>query len=634
MARLAEIVVPLLAYAGVVLSGASTSSLGIRVLRQEPQDPLGTMWGTPVGLRSDEFLTGTAAELNVLALGHSSSSPLAQSPDLVIQVASGQPFETIFFFEGNLLRLGPWLPDAMLFAAARALPLLVLALTLPPLLQRLGANRPLSWLGYALVVLAPASVWWSFAPPRVLSYASLGCFLLVVAAERWTAATATRSRAAALLLAAAGGIALARLGAYYVPWSLTMGVPLVLAVVVWLVVGPRRRAGLLVLGVGAACGGVLLALVFWENADAVRATLNTAYPGLRRSTGDAVMPYQLFGAPGLVHMTGDEAPAMGNQSEISSAFLVCGLWALLVSMRPLDATRAQRAAIVALGLSLTVWVAWCAVGWGTFGASLPLFNLVAPARAAQTVGYAAALLLCLVLSRAARIGPWPALVVAVACGLTTAYGVSNLRAALPTMSLTEVWVVSLVVAACVWLVTVFATRWQAVVPVCLLLLWIAVQVNPVIFGLGDLRASDAAVAARQIGAAAREEGAFVASDSPYVSALLVANGAPSVTGWQIAGPRPDEWRLLDPDGSDEELWNRGASYLRFTFDGVAGAEPVISNPNPDIVSVSVDPCGLPDELRIGTLVSRHKLDAPCLTQSQEFVWGRKRQRVYTVEPTA
>ncbi len=205
-ARLAEIVLPLLAYAAVCLSGASTSSLGNRVLRQDPADPLGTMWGSSLDIRSDEWLTGTAVELNVLSLGHASSSPMSYSPDLVVQVASGQPFETLFFFEGNLLRLGPWLPDTMLFAASRAFPLLVLALTLPPLLQRLGSTRAMSWFGYALVVLAPATLWWSFTPARVLSFASLGCFLLVLATERWTTATATRSRAAALAIAAVGGI--------------------------------------------------------------------------------------------------------------------------------------------------------------------------------------------------------------------------------------------------------------------------------------------------------------------------------------------------------------------------------------------------------------------------------------------
>ena len=38
-------------------------------------------------------------------------------------------------------------------------------------------------------------------------------------------------------------------------------------------------------------------------------------------------------------------------------------------------------------------------------------------------------------------------------------------------------------------------------------------------------------------------------------------------GLAVRGATPGGVGLLDPDGSDEELWNRGASYLRFTFDG-------------------------------------------------------------------
>ncbi len=293
-------------------------------------------------------------------------------------------------------------------------------------------------------------------------------------------------------------------------------------------------------------------------------------------------------------------------------------------------TRAQRAAAWTLGASLAVWIAWCSTPWGSVGTSLPLLNLVTPPRAAQTIGYAAALLLCLVLSRATRFGPGTALVVAGTCGLVTAYGVANLRAALPSLSTTEVWVAAVVVSACVGVVTLFPQRWWSVLPACLVLLWTGAQVNPVVFGLGDLRASGAAGAARQIGAAAREDGTFVASDDPFVSALLVANGAPSITGWQITGPRQEPWRVLDPDGSDEELWNRGASYLRMTFDGAPGAEPVIANPNPDIIQVSLDPCAIPAELDVRTLIASSKLDAPCLTLERTFDWSGRRQRVYSV----
>ncbi len=210
------------------------------------------------------------------------------------------------------------------------------------------------------------------------------------------------------------------------------------------------------------------------------------------------------------------------------------------------------------------------------------------------------------LSRATRFGPGTALVVAVTCGLVTAYGVANLRAALPSLSTTEVWVTALVVSGCVGVVTLFPQRWWSVLPACLVLLWTGAQVNPVVFGLGDLRASGAAGAARQIGAAARANGTSVASDDPFVSALLVANGAPSITGWQITGPRQELWRVLDPDGSDEELWNRGASYLRMTFDGAPGTEPVIANPNPDIIQVSLDPCAIPAELDVRTLIAEQQ----------------------------
>ena len=258
-------------------------------------------------------------------------------------------------------------------------------------------------------------------------------------------------------------------------------------------------------------------------------------------------------------MTNGEFPAIANQSEISSAFLVCGLWAGLVALLPRTATTEQRAAIWGLWLVTGGWVLWCTVAWGGLGAKLPLLNLVPAPRAAQTAGFSAALLLCLVLSRAHRITPGIGLAVAGWCGLLTAYGVTSLRAALPTLSPTEVWVTSLVVVACVWAVTVFPHRWQSVLGVSLVLLWSGYQVNPVILGLGDLRDSDAAVAARGLGERARAAGEYIASDDPFVSALLVGNGAPSVTGWQITGPREESWLLLDTDREYEDAWNRGAS---------------------------------------------------------------------------
>jgi hypothetical protein len=282
------VAIPLLVYAVLVLTGATYSSLGVDVLREDPAHPLGTTWGDPNWLRSDEFLTQTAIELNVMAEGHSTHSPLAQPSDIIHQQSSGQPFESVLFFDTTLLRLGPWLPDTMLFAAWRMLPFLLLCLALPPLLRRFGASRPLSWLAVVLVVLSPASLWWSFTTVRILGYASVGSLLIVLAHDQWVRG-GRRRRGAAVACAALGGLLLARLGTSYVPWSITIGVPLVLATAVLLLAHRAgRRAALLLLSVGAAFGGIVLVLAFRENAEALRASLDTVYPGRRRASGTHV----------------------------------------------------------------------------------------------------------------------------------------------------------------------------------------------------------------------------------------------------------------------------------------------------------------------------------------------------------
>jgi hypothetical protein len=631
--RRLEILLPLAAYLVIVFTGATYSSLGEPRMREDPAHPMGHSWGAPEGMRSDEWLTQTPIELSVLSLGHSSHSPLAQTPDLTFQLSSGQPAETVLFFEGNILRLGPWLPDTWLFAAWRALPLLVLLLTLPPLLRRFGANRPLSWLAVPLVVLSPTSLWWSFTPVRIMATATLGSYLLVLARDAWTSSSSRGRRVGAGLLAAVAGIVLARLATYYVPWGLTIGIPVVVASVCWLLWSRPRSAGLVVLGIGAAVGGGLLLLTFRENWGAVQATLDSVYPGDRRSVGASLSPFQLLGAPGLYQLQYGDPPAIANQSEIASAYLLCLVWAgwLARSLLPTDA--AKRAALVGLTAVTVLWLLWCTVTWGSWAQHLPLLNRVEPPRSAQTVGYAAALILCVVLSRVERTAWRGSVTVAAICGLVTAYGVSNLQQAIPSLTTTDIWAVSAVTAVLVLLVTHWPTRALPVLAVTAVLAYSGYLVNPVNFGLGDLRASDSAAAARRLGHEARSHDAYVASDSPFVSGLLVANGVPMLNGYQTGGPDRDAWAVLDRDGTQEDGWNRGSSFIWMSFDRPAGEPPQITNPNPDVIQVSVDPCELA-ELDVAYLVSGANLENPCLTKRSTFEWAGAPQFVFSVAPAS
>ncbi|QIK77080.1 DUF7657 domain-containing protein [Nocardioides piscis] len=630
----AGIVIPLALYVVVVLSGASLSSIGVDGLREDPGDPRGVQWGAAREIRSDEYLTQSSHELAVLATGRSTHSLLARGPDITFQISSGQLAESVLFAENNLLRLGPLLPDAQLFAAVRGFPLLLLALTLPPLLRRFGASASTSWLAVALSILAPVTMWWSLTPVRLLSHASAGCLFLLLAHEHWVQAP-NRSRtplrrAGALALAAAGGTLLARFGTNYVPWYITIGLPLVIATGLYLVREAPRRAAFVVLGVGAASGAAVLMATFLQNRPAIEATLNTLYPGQRRETGVMADAWAILGAPGLHQLQDGAAPVILNPPEITSAYTLCGLWALWLLRRGLpDSTARMRAAVLGLALTTGFWVLWCTVSWGSFGAALPGANLVPPGRAAQSVGFGSTMLLAVALGRAPQSGRLTALVPAALCVGATAFGLLDLQSILPSLMTSAVVITCLVVGALVWLLTAYP-RGLSVAVACLVLLHPVAQVNPVLFGLGDLRVSDSARIADNLADRARAEGRFVAADSTTTSALLVANGAPMITGWQISGPNEQQWRKLDPDGKYEGAWNRGVSYLTVAFEEQRTSEPVIAALVADVIEIRVHPCEVPRSLRVGWIVTSTPHRERCLKLERKFRWSGKPQFLYAV----
>jgi hypothetical protein len=627
-----EVIVPLLGYLVVTLAGITTSAIGIAALRARPGHPLGLMLGAARQLRTDEWLTEAPIELGVLAHGSPMVSPLAHKPDLIYQVSSGGFFETLLFFEGNLLRLGPWVPDSMAFAAFRAFPILLVLLTMPPLLRRFGVNRQLSWLAVVLTLLAPAALWWSFFPIRVLAFGVTGSYLLILARDRFL----RRSLVPGVLCSVAAGACMARLGTYYVPWGLTIGVPVGAATAAYLLSHRAAwRSGLHALWIGVLSAVVLIGGTFWENHDALKSELGTIYPGLRRVSGAALDPLKLFGAPGLGVMQGHVDPVMLNKSEISSAFLVAGVWALVLwAHRRRDLTTPERWVAGVLAGATLLWTSWAMVDWGTLGSKVPVLSVVLPSRAAQTVGFLATLLACVVLSQTTREGrrrTW--LLAGGVSALVTAYGVSSLQHAFPHQSTTSVWVTSLVTGALVAAVTRWPDRWVPVIAVALACGLIGYKVNPIIFGLGDLRDTRAAHTVQDLGTKARADHTLVVTDYQMTAALLVANGVPSLAGYQVTGPVRSAWHRLDPSGRYEDNWNRGASYLRFTFDGKPGQAPVVTNPGPDFVFVSVDPCTLPRYFPVSHIVSPTHLRQSCLTQVGTFRWSGVVNRVYQLNPT-
>lgn len=610
----------------MVLGSISTSSLGL--LSVDGAGNGAEQWGSSLPIRSDEWLTQAPIDLSVLAHGSSTAPSLSQDPDLIYQISSGQVVESVLFHEGNLLRLGAWLPDEMLFAAFRAWPWLLLVLALPPLLRRMGGSRPMSWLALVLVFLAPASLWWSFMPVRIMAFAAAGSYVLWLARDRMV----TGRRVTAVLQAGLAGVLLARLVTYYVPWSLTLGVPLVVATGVYLVADrATRRQALLTIGAGAFVSVAVLAGTLLENAASLAAELNTVYPGLRRVSGATQTPAQLFGGPALFDMESGAAPTLLNQSELSSGFLVCAFWALVLWRRSwAAATTAQRGAIVTLAAATALWSAWAMFDWGPVGEHIPLLSSVLPVRAAQTVGYPATLLLALLASRLTGDSSRLAVAAAVTTGVATAYGAGDARKALPDLTTWQVWAAVLAVTGVVYAVTRWPTRSWPVVGTLVVCLAAGIDANPLVRGVGELRTSPAADAARALSRRAEHDGTLIATNSMAANALLIANGAPLLTGNQVTGPLVSEWEKIDPDHEYENVWNRGASYLYVAFDGERDA-PWVEEAAPDVIVVHAHPCWLAEsDLDVGYLVATLEIPGRCVRPLRTFTWNGGPQYVYAL----
>ena len=628
--RTLPFLLPLAAFAVLVLTGVTTSNIGAPGLREDPSAPHGLQIGDSQEVRSDEFMTESPIWLGQIAIGPGQAvNPLNAPPNFFAQLPSG-PVSSIVFFDGTVSRLGPWVPDAMLFAFKWWLPTLLLVIGMPLWFRLVTGSWRWGYLAAFLCLLAPASMWWSGRPINTLGFMFAGCALGIVGADQ----LGRRRWVRFVLCMLAAGVLIARFPTYYQPLAIVLGFPVILATAAFLLVRRRpwrdRLIALFSLGLSSA---ELTGLLIWENLPAIRAGLETVYPGERKSTGLTIFIGRIFGSTDLGFLkTTDEGMTGSNPSEVSSAFTV--LLAVLLVLVVAERWRGRRtlaAATIPVAALALFWLSWCTLSYGGLGLRIPLANLVPYSRAANGVGFLAILAFCLYMTQWQR----PSRVItAIGAGALAAFlsawaGSSLQQDAMPMLSSTMIWASSVVtgavIAALVWWPHHRATLIVAGVAAGLL----TYSATPILVGLGDLRGTNASQLFIEKGAQSRETGSLWASNSIFVDALMFATGTPSLSSRQQIGPNRDEWLKLDPGGGNEGVWNRGGSYI--TFDWTSQADVQFANPNPDIVMIRTSPCTLASRIpELRYVVSTTPLSDSCLVQTGSFQWSGLSQTIYEV----
>ena len=623
---------PIALYAVLVLAGVTQSSIGIDGLREDPAHPSGLMIYSAESIRSDEFLTSTPLSIGVTASGSADTFNPLTAPQGFFTMLPTSPVSSVVLFDGTILRLGTVLPDQMLIAARWWLPFLLLGLGAPMFFRSLTGSR---WIGYfatALVIFSPASAWWSFSPLGVIGFTLAGAAALLRCAEEL--GEGRRWRAVAWGLVSA--VVLARTPLHYQPWAIVIAPTILLAAVAALLADKRRRrTNLIALASTGALSGLLFGGVLLENMASIRASLGTLYPGARVATGGPNPLQEIFGATSLGHLKSMVVTG-SNLSEISSSFAVAAVWAVLLLAYDIRFRgRAHRAATGTVVAACAFWFAWSLVDFGTWGSKIPVINLVPPQRSSDVLGYVGIVLLCLVLpglQDRTRLGF--ALLAAGCCALVAGNAGSLLRNInMHTLSVESIWVSSLVLAVVVFIVTFRPRGWVGFVLGGVLSFALVWQVNPVIFGLGDLRGSAISQEMLRDGQNARAEHSFWASDNIFVDTLMMATAVPSLSGRQLAGPQRDVWAKLDPTLANEGVWNRGGSFIWFQWTDATSL--TFSNPSPDAISISGSPCTVAQRIpALKTIVSSRELNLSCVSEVGHFTWGQAPRWIYSVSTSS
>lgn len=611
------------------LFSLTVSSLGVMV--SDIPTESGIVAGQPKSLRSDEYARQTPLLLGLSATGDTDFvTPLTNDPFLSSAVPSGptgEVLESVLFPEFAVMAWGQQLPEGPLFALSFWFTAAGVVALMPAILVAFGVRFPIAAAATLLMAITPVVAWWSLRPLFAI-------FPGVVAVACWVAAVRTRGKYRWLwltLLTIVAGVALARIPWSYPPYSLPLSGAVVAIGAIYLL-GYRAtwRTLLFTATVSVVGAGLITLLILRLNEGAFEALSNTLYPGERRMAGYDIGLGRAFGAPfnGVLQLN---APVVeSNASEVSSAWsFTIVLWAAMVFAAWRAADRAWRVRTVFVGLVLAVGFSWFLIDWPLeLGESIPGLNLIPPPRMGQIWG----LIVVMAVALAFRGQPrWPLIAIT---GVATAVilyasGQDFVATFLPGISSLALVAVPLAAAGIVALLMLSSPAWRTI-GIILALVGATLTVylvNPIQRGLKPVR--DTVVSQEMVALAGDRDPAqgLWATDTFWFSALLAGNGIPALSGETWTGPS-DQWRLLDPTGAYEPVWNRGVSKTLFVWQpGVT--EPILESPNPDDIRITVDPCApVLDQFNVTFVASGQPLDEPCLTERLSGLWGGAPFTVY------
>ena len=356
----------------------------------------------------------------------------------------------------------------------------------------------------------------------------------------------------------------------------------------------------IVINTAVAIGGVLVVVGAFviTRRPALTAIAGTVYPGARREVGGTGSIETLFqGWYGWEYVRNDigmRGSVFANESEASS-FLFLGLVLILglpfVWRSVFDLGRRTRLMVIAVLVATGGLLVHLLIGFPAIINRITLLDRVTVNRVLLGLGFASVLFMVLLGTAMAdaTIPRWRriaagALVTVIGASYVWSLGTLFREGGAPVTPKAAAFTVLLfVIPAALW----FWKPLASMSALAIIGLAVSVPANPLVRGLDPLTSSPFATMVRDIHRAdGNDDGVWIA-DTWDASSVITAAGVNNLSGVNLY-PNADAWKVLDPSGRYEDVWNRYA-ITEWVFDPSATA-PVITLVHDDVVRIRLDPC--------------------------------------------
>ncbi|MCU1542245.1 MAG: hypothetical protein JWM50_110 [Microbacteriaceae bacterium] len=645
----------LVALLGLVLIALhiSGTSSGVNFFTYETGVDPRLVWGSPKPIRGDEWLVQQGWVVSQAQQGFpliNGTFPGGMNSTAVMELPSWdwtallRPHMWGFLLFG--LEVGVawqwWIPGIALASAAY-----LLFVTLVP-------RRPITAAFVATAVFFSPIIQWWYGPNSIWPVAWA---LLAISMTVWILRD-TRRWVRVTWAVVVGWLAATAAIGLYIPFSL----PCVL-VFVFFFVGTvlrerpwsrersavlwKKLAPIVAAGIAAAA---LIGLFVVTRLDVFAAVGNTVYPGQRSDATGSIYVKDpqlagLLGAPFGQSFSASSPNVLGaNQSESATVILIALFLTPALAWFAVSKWRKNRHidwVLVTTCLTVIIFLAYMLVpGWDAV-ARLLLLDRVQPER--MRVGFLALTPVAIALvvreidsmevtglKATLRRTLLPAAACAAVAAVLCGYIVFLVRTQDPYVQVVaSYWKITTVaIVLCTFL---FFFRRSITVAAALLLvaaLTIGAGVNPLYRGLYNLNDTRIGQAVLEINR--QDRGTWLGVGENPSMAVLMSSGVDAYSGMQ---PYPSEemWHDIDPDKSDEDVWNRLA-YVRWKF-GVG--EPVSTAPVADQIITTFDACSEFAQQHVDyVLADSDPPSMECLTSLDEEKQGGTDMAIYAVVPRA